>query len=111
MDPALAIVMAVFIGWVGIRVGKRNIENLIGTIPDPELVQRIEEVVCSIRGVREVHNIRLHFFGPYAEVDMHVVMDPSMTIEKSHVIADEIIRKTKGQITQIEFVTVHVEPR
>ena len=111
MDPALAIIMAIFIGWMGVRVGKRNIENLIGTVPDPELVQKIKQVVVSIKGVRGVHNIRLHFFGPYAEVDMHIVMDPTMTIETSHFIADEIIRQTKSQLPQIEFVTVHVEPR
>jgi len=111
MDPALAIVMAFFIGWIGLRVGKRNIDNLIGTLPDPELAQRIEETVGSVQGVREVHNIRLHFFGAYAEVDMHVVMDPAMTIERSHLIADEIILQTRNHFPQIKFVTVHVEPR
>lgn len=111
LDPVLALAMAAVIGLVGFKVGRRNIENLIGTLPDTAMTQRIEEIAMAVRGVREVHKIRLHYFGPYAEVDMHVVMDPKMTIEESHAITDRIIERTKAELADIEFVTVHVEPR
>ncbi len=111
LDPLFALGMAFVIGWTGIRVGKKNINNLIGTVPDPGMTKRMREIVKSVPEVKGVHSIRIHYFGSYAEVDMHVVMNPSMTIENSHLIADTIIEKVRAELPDFIFVTVHVEPR
>jgi cation diffusion facilitator family transporter len=111
LDSVFAVGMAVLIGVVGVRIGKKNIENLVGTLPDPEMAGRIEGLVLSFSAVRTVHKIRLHYFGSYAEVDMHVIMDPTMTIEMSHDVTDGIIERVKANIPEIAFVNVHVEPK
>lgn len=111
LDPLLGLAMAIIIGVVGARIGKKNIENLIGTIPDPEMTKRISKLVLSFPEVRTVHKIRLHYFGSYAEVDMHVIMDPKMTIDDSHKVTDRIIESVRGEMPELAFVNVHVEPK
>ncbi len=111
LDPLLAFLVALVIGWMGIRVGKSNIENLIGTVPDLEMVERIEEIASGVKEVREVHKIRVHYFGPYAEVDMHAIMDPFLTIERSHAVTDHMIERIRNEIPEIRYATIHVEPR
>jgi len=111
MDPIFALGMAVIIGVIGVKIGKENIENLIGTVPDPEMTSKIRKLVEVAPEVESVHKIRLHYFGSYAEVDMHVIMNPSMSIEKSHAVTDRVIEKVKEGFPEISFVNVHVEPR
>jgi len=111
LDPVLALGMALLIGFVGARIGKKNIDNLIGTVPDPSLVKRIERIALSLPQVRGVHNVRIHYFGSYAEVDLHAIMDPSMSIETSHKVTDQIIERLKADLPEFAFVNIHVEPR
>ncbi len=111
LDPLFALGMAFVIGLVGVRIGKQNVENLIGTLPDPDMNREIEAIVSSFPEVKGIHKIRLHYFGPYAEVDMHVIMNPSMTIERSHAVTDRINEQVKARLPQITYVNVHVEPR
>lgn len=111
LDPVFALGMAVIIGAIGIKIGRENIDNLIGTVPDPEMASKIRKLVEVAPEVKSVHKIRLHYFGSYAEVDMHVIMNPSMSIEKSHAITDLLMEKVKEGFPEIAFVNVHVEPR
>ncbi len=110
-DPIIAFGMACAIGFIGFRIARKNVENLIGTVPRPETVTKIERIVRGVPEVIDVHKIRLHYFGPYAEVDMHVVMDPKMTIEESHATTDTIIEIVRSTLPDIAFVNIHVEPR
>jgi len=111
LDPLFALGMAFIIGAIGIKIGRKNVENLIGTVPDPEMASKIRKLVEVLPEVKSVHKIRLHYFGPYAEVDMHVIMNPYMTIQRSHAVTDRLIEKVKQDFPEIAFVNIHVEPK
>jgi divalent metal cation (Fe/Co/Zn/Cd) transporter len=43
-------------------------------------------------------------------VDMHVEVDPQMTVQRSHQIAHEVKNKVRDQIPRVRDVLVHIEP-
>ena len=43
-------------------------------------------------------------------VDMHVEVDPQMTVESSHRISHEVKDKMRAKIPSVRDVLVHIEP-
>jgi divalent metal cation (Fe/Co/Zn/Cd) transporter len=43
-------------------------------------------------------------------VDLHLEVDPEMTVRESHEIATEVRRHIKGRLRWVADVLVHVEP-
>ena len=43
-------------------------------------------------------------------VDMHVEVDPQMTVEHSHRIGHEVKDKVRAEIPSVRDVLVHIEP-
>ena len=43
-------------------------------------------------------------------MDMHVEVDPRMTVERAHEIAHEVKDRVREQLPQIQDVLIHIEP-
>ena len=43
-------------------------------------------------------------------VDMHIQVDPQMTVARSHTIAHEVKDRIRAEISSIRDVLVHIEP-
>jgi divalent metal cation (Fe/Co/Zn/Cd) transporter len=46
-----------------------------------------------------------HFYA-----DMHVQVDPQMTVQQSHDIAHEVKNRIRSQLPRVRDVLVHIEP-
>lgn len=70
----------------------------------------IEAVVRSVEGVRDCHEIRSRGSLENIYLDLHVLVDPEMTVAASHRVANVIEREIKNRIAGIFDVVVHIEP-
>ncbi len=109
LDPLAGIVVSLIVIKMGFDVGRENIQQLMGTVPSPEVKERIERLALSVKGVKMAHNIRIHYFGAYATVDLHVCVDESLLLSEAHKIAHQVQRKIV-EIPEISSALVHVEP-
>ncbi len=64
VDGICGTIVGIFILIAGIRAAKETIDPLLGTAPDPELVQQIEEIVMSYELVIGIHDLMVHNYGP-----------------------------------------------
>lgn len=64
VDACAGAVVALMILFAGFRVLKETTDPLLGECPDPELVQKLRELLLSCEGIRGVHDIILHNYGP-----------------------------------------------
>jgi cation diffusion facilitator family transporter len=110
LDPLGGFVVSIFIIKMGLEVGRENVRQLIGTVPSPSLGEEIKSLAEATRGVRCVHNIRVHAVGVLATVDLHVCVDESLSIGQAHEIASEIQRRILGRFPEISYALVHIEP-
>jgi cation diffusion facilitator family transporter len=65
---------------------------------------------ASVNGVSEVHDISTIYAGGKLYITLHVFVDPKLSVEESHKIADKIEARMHECIKPLENVTVHVEP-
>ena len=71
-----------------------------------QLVQKL----ATVEGVKEVHEISTIYTGGKFYITLHAYVDPELSVEEAHKIAETIERRMKAEINPLENVTVHIEP-
>ena len=109
-DNWAALVAAVVIGFNGWRLLRPAYNELMDRAPDRELIEQIRAVARTIPGVAGVEKTFVRKMGYQFFVDMHVEVDPQMTVERSHLIGHEVKDKVRAQIPSVRDVLIHIEP-
>jgi cation diffusion facilitator family transporter len=92
----------------GLLYGKDAALVLMDVSPNPQIVKQMRVISESVRGVRGTHDVRLRKSGPVFFGEMHVELQEGLSIERAHVISEEVERRIKERFKDIELVTVHV---
>lgn len=107
-DPLMALVVTAAIlvsAWGVFRTAFRTLSD---TAQLPEAAVRA--VAASVPGICGVHRVRTR--GTEAEVycDLHIWVDPAMTVRDAHALGDEVEAAVKEQFPAVREVLVHIEP-
>jgi divalent metal cation (Fe/Co/Zn/Cd) transporter len=70
----------------------------------------LEKLATEIGGVKEAHEISTVFTKGKLYVTLHVGVDPKLSVNKAHEIAEKVEGNIKRKLNYIENITVHVEP-
>jgi cation diffusion facilitator family transporter len=73
-------------------------------------IKQLIEKLATVNNVREVHEIETVYASGKLYVTLHAIVDPALSVEKAHEIAEDIETSVHGGLKQLEHVTVHVEP-
>lgn len=109
-DALAAIVVAGFIGKVGVRLIWETFKEVVDTAPDPEVVRQVMEQASDVNGVRQVHDIRARCAGQQVFLEIHVVVDPNVTVRDGHAIAKQVEHRLIRAIPEVTRVITHVDP-
>jgi cation diffusion facilitator family transporter len=94
----------------GIRVVRETSMQLMDTMPDPQLIWQIREAAFGVPGVRGVEKCYARKTGFKYHVDLHLEVDPEMTVRRSHELAHEVQEHIRERLDWVADVLVHVEP-
>ena len=109
-DDVAAIVAAAIIAWNGWQLLRPALNELMDTAPSREVVSRVRQIAQKVPGVEAVEKCLVRKAGYYHFVDMHVEVDPGMTVRRSHEIAHDVKDEIRSQIPVVRDVLVHIEP-
>ena len=73
-------------------------------------MEQLVEKLATVEGVREVHEIATVYASGKLYITLHAYVDPKLSVEEGHEIAEKIENRMRAGIKQLENVTVHVEP-
>jgi cation diffusion facilitator family transporter len=73
-------------------------------------MDQLVERLATVDGVKEVHEISTIYVGGKLYITLHAYVNPELSVEEAHKIAETIERKMQAEIKSLENVTVHVEP-
>lgn len=93
LDGIAGCIISFIIIHSGIGILKDTVDDLIGTTPDPELISSIITKLKSYEGVKGIHDLVIHTYGPgnhFATV--HVEVSSNEDILVSHDMIDNIER-------------------
>jgi cation diffusion facilitator family transporter len=95
---------------VGIRVVHDTVVQLMDTMPDPEAMDRIRATGRAVPGVLGIEKCFARKTGLKWHVDLHLEVDPEMSVLESHEIATQVREKIRAEVDWVADVLVHVEP-
>lgn len=114
-DPLVALLIAVYIAWLGIRLLRRSAAGLMDEqdLEDEQMLKQLldshigpagaEPQICSYHKLRHRHNGRYHW------VDFHIMVPAGLTVRQSHQMASTIEYEIENRLGEGK-ATAHVEP-
>lgn len=110
-DPIAAIGVAFFVGKVGVEIAIDSLKELTdaSTAIDNEIHDAIQRLINEHPEVQSAHLVKARKMGPDIMVDVHVVVDPFLSVSEGHQIADEVEKTLIRQIADVTSVMVHVD--
>ena len=109
-DSLAAIVVSVLIFKVGGELIWTTVKEVIDTAPDKDVLRQLSDYAETIDGVRQTHDIKARYSGSQILVEIHVVVDPNLTVRDGHGIAKQVKRKLLNNVEDVSDVIVHVDP-
>ncbi|MCX6638855.1 MAG: cation diffusion facilitator family transporter, partial [bacterium] len=107
-DPIAALLVAVWVGILAVRLAKKNIDVLIDRVPD-EPYNLIQQTVESTMGVLAIESLRLRGSGNSLFADLRVGLDRTLTFGEAHRVARQLEVNLIEKIPGIDVV-VHADP-
>lgn len=108
-DPALGIVIGLWILRSAWQTATENIGYLAGQGASPELIENINKIALETPGVKDVHRIIADYVGPKVRVDMHIEVDGDVPLKNVHRIV-ELLKKKIEVLPDVDLVFIHAEP-
>ena len=110
LDAAAAVIVSMMIAKIGWDIAKESIEELVDKGLDPEKVQSISQHIAEIPGVSRMHMLRTRQMGSEALLDVHIEVEPHLSVSEGHRISDEVSKELTATFADITQVLVHIDP-
>ena len=109
-DAFAAIVVAGLLLVVAYRIGREGAEELIDSAASPVLNANMRKTILSIEGVRDSHELRTRRMADKVLADLHIRVDPLISVSEGHRIGDEVMDALKTRFPEVGDVVVHIDP-
>jgi cation diffusion facilitator family transporter len=109
-DQVAAIAVGLMIIWVGIRVVGDSLRELTESAVDSDTVEHIKKIINDNSSIRQWHKLRTRTVGREVFLDLHILVDPDLSIAAAHEISENLEKELDEQITRPVNITVHIEP-
>jgi cation diffusion facilitator family transporter len=109
-DDYAAMLAAGVIAFNGWRVLRPAMDELMDIAPSADFLENIRSIAARTREVVRVEKCFVRKTGFEYLVDMHIEVNPQMTVHRAHDIAHQVKDEIRRQVPSVRDVLVHVEP-
>jgi cation diffusion facilitator family transporter len=110
LDAIAAVLVGLMIIKIGWGLGWTASQELADAGLEEDSLYKIHEVIGNISGVKNVHMLRTRKLGGHAIADVHVQVDPWLSVSEGHRIAEVVQYGLIDGVDVLEDVTVHIDP-
>lgn len=109
IDGIIGLAVAVFILYSGVDIARETISPLLGKQADPELIDRITQLVLSHEKILGIHDLLVHDYGPgQCFATVHAELSAEEDPLECHDIIDDIERDALEQMNV--HLVIHYDP-
>jgi predicted Fe-Mo cluster-binding NifX family protein len=109
LDRLMAVIIAIFVAWMGWKLLVDGIRVLLDASLDPEVLNQIREIMNAEPTVDNIKRVLGRSAGRYRFVEAEVTLKVT-ELEKAHAISNRIEEKIRALIPYVEQVIIHYEP-
>lgn len=108
-DALAALVASGVVLYNGVRLAMVPMHELMDSQAG-DIVERARLAAATVDGVLGIEKTRARKSGIRHWLDMHIEVDPAMTVRDAHIIAGKVKGAVRAAIPSVADVLVHVEP-
>ncbi|RLA30084.1 MAG: cation transporter, partial [Gammaproteobacteria bacterium] len=110
LDAVAAVLVGLMIAKAGWDLAAHSVSELVDTALEPERLQVIRDTILEIEGVGALHMLRTRRMGADALVDVHILVDPTISVSEGHQLSEKVRWHLIDNIDEVADVTVHIDP-
>ncbi len=107
-DPVVGLAITAAILLV-LRDAARQVYRRLMDAVDPELIDRAEETLRDVAGVRGVGAVRMRWIGHALRAEAEIVVDPQLTVVQAHALAVAAEHALMHALPRLTAATVHTD--
>jgi len=109
-DAIAALVIAALLLWGAVGVFREASGQLMDhELPD-EVRAQIVELITDDPRLTDVHQLRTRASGPFVHIQMHVDLDPDLSLETAHQVIVAAEKRLLGAFPAADVI-IHADPR
>ncbi len=109
IDGWVGLLVALFILFSAYKAAKETLSPLLGQTPDPEFVERIEQIVLSYPEVLNVHDLIVHDYGHgRMMISLHAEVSADGDLLQLHDVIDNAEHRLKKELGCM--AVIHMDP-
>ena len=109
-DNLATIVVGFMICGVGIKIFYECVIELTETAADKESIKTISRILSEQTDIKTWHALRTRKLGGELFLDVHICVDPELTVQKGHDISNRLESEIKKSMSKPVNILVHIEP-
>ena len=109
-DSWAAMLSSLWLMGTGLWLLGPTLHELMEGSTDPALLEFIRETSQGCEGIKGIDKVWVRKLGMRLMVDMHVEVDPNLSVLEGHRLSHEVKAKLQAELPQVRDVMVHVEP-
>ena len=110
-DKVAAIAVGGMVLMAAASILRRAFHELLEGALSEEEKLAISQAIESVEGVQGWHRLRTRRLGRQALVDVHIQVDPNLSVRRAHKIATQVEQAVSRSLDGLASVVVHVEPK
>jgi cation diffusion facilitator family transporter len=108
LDPIISFIISIAIIKAAVEILVNSSKVLCdAAVIDPE---EVITLVSQIEGVLDCHRVRSRGREDDFSLDLHILVDPLMTVGKSHELHHLIEEEIRKHFTGVHYIDIHIEP-
>jgi len=109
IDPLFGLLVALFIGFTALSVGRTSLDMLMDREMDDADRERIKQIVRAHAEVIDLHELRTRVAGQDRFIQFHLDLEPKITLEDAHRISDAVEAELMQAFPGAEII-IHQDP-
>jgi cation diffusion facilitator family transporter len=110
VDAIAALAVAGLLLWGAIGVFREASGQLLDRELSPEARGRIVELIARDSRITGVHQLRTRAAGPFVHVQMHIDLDPQLSLEAAHEVIVQAEKRVLEDFPSADII-IHADPR
>ena len=110
LDPLAAIVVSVLLLHAAWKITWSALRLLVDAGATEEETAALSSIIERTEGVKSLHELRTRHIGSGLQLDVHVLVDPTLSVGEGHSIATDVKQRLLNENADVADVLVHVEP-
>lgn len=108
-DPIMGLIVAGALIWSILSIVRQSYDQLMDReLPDADR-EKIKAIVMAHPYVFDMHDLRTRAAGTRSFIQVHVELDPTLSLYRAHSISDEVEAGIRAAFPQAEII-IHEDP-